>query len=211
VSKLKAKIKQCSNCQVKHGPLYSCEGGFICDSCLQTGLQGKDFTTKAARLIIDADELLNSNKPLTKENRISIAATRGMLLENLSPLATVDAATQRIELLDKLGTDCVALGVDTAHSMDAKNSLDTMLAHQLAVAHKTALEITSKGMLEADPIERARTLNLAARFMDTFQRGLLASQRLKTGGVQNITVHYATVGEGGQAIVGNVQAGGQRK
>lgn len=203
--------KRCSGCNAANVPLHACEGGFICEPCLETGRRGKDATTKAMRLIINADKLLTDKLNLEPGIGNTVATTRRALVDNLPTLAAIDADARRIELLDKLGTDCVALGVDAACSIEAKDSLEIMLSHQLAVAHKTALEVTSKGMLEADPVERARTLNIAARFMDTFQRGLLTMQRLRTGGAQNITVHYATVGEGGQAIVGNVQTGGQGK
>ena len=60
-------------------------------------------------------------------------------------------------------------------------------------------------------MEKARLLNLAVRMMETFQRGLLTFQRLRTGGEQTITVQYLNVSEGGQAIVGNVKTGGKGK
>lgn len=203
--------KRCSSCDAERVPLHACEGGFICDSCLETGRRGKDVTTKATRLITSADQLLKDKVLLEPALGNTVATTRRALADNLPALAAVDAEAQRLDLLDKLGTDCVALGIDAARSIEAKDSLEIMLSHQLAVAHKTTLEVTSKGMLESDPVERARTLNVAARFMDVFQRGLLTLQRLRTGGAQSITVHYANVEEGGQAVVGNVATGGRRK
>jgi hypothetical protein len=99
------------------------------------------------------------------------------------------------------------LALDAANTIQAENSLERMLVHQLAVAHKTALEVLDKAFFLNDPLERARLTNLSARLMDTFQRGLLTLQRLRTGGDQTIVVRQVTVTEGGQAIVGNVTTG----
>ena len=78
-------------------------------------------------------------------------------------------------------------------------------------AHKIALEITEKAFFETDSVAKARLLNLATRMMETFQRGLLTLQRLRTGGEQKIIVQHIAVSEGGQAIVGNVRGGGRNK
>jgi hypothetical protein len=118
-----------------------------------------------------------------------------------------DASAHRLKLLDRVGTNCLALALDAANTIQAENSLERMLVHQLAVAHKTALEVLDKAFFLNDPLERARLTNLSARLMDTFQRGLLTLQRLRTGGDQTIVVRQVTVTEGGQAIVGNVTTG----
>jgi hypothetical protein len=110
-----------------------------------------------------------------------------------------------------MGNDCAAMALDAAASIEAENSLEKMLAHQLAVAHKTALEITDKATFMQDVVEKARMLNLACRMMETYQRGLLTLQRLRSNGEQKITVQYVTVAEGGQAIVGTVNRGGGDK
>lgn len=123
----------------------------------------------------------------------------------------LDASAHRIEMLARLGTDCTALALDAADSIKAENSLEKMLAHQLAIAHKTTLDVTEKAMLEPDTMEKARLLNVVARMMETFQRGLLTLQRLRTNGDQRITVQYVTVADGGQAVVGDVQTGGVKK
>ncbi len=126
-------------------------------------------------------------------------------------VAALDASAHRVDLLSQMGTDCVALAIDAAASIKAENSLERMLAHQLAVAHKIALEITASVLFQSEPVEKARLYNVAVRFMDIYQRGLLTLQRLRTGGEQKITIHHVNVGEGGQAIVGSVRTGGEKK
>ncbi|MBI5922424.1 MAG: hypothetical protein HY847_12390 [Betaproteobacteria bacterium] len=129
----------------------------------------------------------------------------------LPDVAALDASAHRLVLLDRMGNDCAAMAIDAAASIKAENSLEKMLAHQLAVAHKTALEITDKATFMQDTVEKTRMLNLACRMMETYQRGLLTLQRLRSNGEQRITVQYVTVTDGGQAIIGNVDHRGGAK
>jgi hypothetical protein len=62
-----------------------------------------------------------------------------------------------------------------------------------------------------DQVEACRCLNTAARLMSVFQDGLLTLQRLRTGGNQTLTVQHVNVAPGGQAVIGNVQAGGTKR
>lgn len=135
---------------------------------------------------------------------------RGMTLKDTlaAPDAVaLDASAHRLELLDRLGTDCAALALDAADSISAENSLERMLAHQLAAAHKAALQMIDKAMLCQDVTDKTRLLNAASRMMSTYQAGLLTIQRLRSKGEQHITVQHVTVANGGQAIVGNVNQG----
>jgi len=122
----------------------------------------------------------------------------------------LDASAHRLDLMERLGSDCTALALDAANSINAENSLEKMLAHQLAVAHKTAIEITTKASIEQDPLNKVRMINLAARLMETFQKGLLTLQRIRSDGSQPITVQHVTVADGGQAVSGAVNRGGGR-
>ena len=126
----------------------------------------------------------------------------------LPDVAALDASAHRLALLDRLGNDCAAMALDAAASIKAENSLEKMLAHQLAVAHKAALEMTDKATFMQDITDKTRMLNLACRMMETYQRGLLTLHRLRSNGEQKITVHYVSVADGGQAIIGDVNQGG---
>lgn len=123
-------------------------------------------------------------------------------------VAALDASAHRLELLGHLGLNCTAMAIDAADTIKAENSLEKMLAHQLAAAHKTALNVMAKGALHQDGLEKTRMLNLACRMMETYQRGLLTLQRLRSNGEQKITVQYINIGEGAQAVVGDVHRGG---
>lgn len=204
-------IKQCALCNKSDGALFRCEGGHICQNCMDAGRRGRDATTKAVRLLKNADELIKNTKEIDPVLRDAVLTKRGEIANLLVHTVAQDAHAHRLDLLDRVSTDAIALALDAENSIQPANSAERMLVHQLAITHKTALEIISKAMLEDDSVERARALNVAVRFMDLYQRGLLTFQRLRTGGAQNITVHYTTVGEGGQAIVGDVRTGGRNQ
>lgn len=185
--------------------LQRCGGGHVHEECLDRYRKGRDVTTKQAkafrREVFDQSPLLlcpTQDLPSIVEQNEDPA---------MSDQVVLDARAHRVSLLTRLGVDCAAMGIDAALGVEAENSLETMLAHQLAAAHKSAMDVTGEAFFEENTMEKARLLNLAARLMDTFQRGLLTFQRLRTGGEQRVTVQHVTVSEGGQAaIVGNIQA-----
>jgi hypothetical protein len=89
----------------------------------------------------------------------------------------------------------VALGVDTADTWNAANSIEKMLCHQLAAAHGAAMRLIgfmneshSSRDNRLPPVECARLGNTAARLIETFQTGCLTLKRLKTGGTQRVIV-----------------------
>lgn len=121
----------------------------------------------------------------------------------------LDASAERKELLLGPSLDVSALGLDAADTIDARNSLEKMLAHQLALAHKLVFDLANKATQHTDPITAIKWMNLSARMMDTFQGGLLAIQKLRSGNSQAITVQHINV-QGGQTVVaGTMQTGGQ--
>lgn len=85
-----------------------------------------------------------------------------------------------------------------------QDQLEAMLALQMAVIHITVMSFAPHFSLietlpQQDSAERA--LNKLTR---TFTTQLEAIKRYRTGGEQKVTVQHVSVGEGGQAIVGNV-------
>lgn len=126
---------------------------------------------------------------------------------------TAAASMDRLKLADD-GIGCVALAVDTAETIQAQNSIEKMMAHQLAAAHKLAMTFAGKAqrLIEEDGIgwtpkqhiyatEASRVANAAAKMMDAFQKGTLALHKLRTGGKQVVTVQHVNVSDGGQAVV----------
>lgn len=137
----------------------------------------------------------------------------------------VDASAERLGLLQDL--DAVAAGLDAADTIQARNSLERMLAHQLGACHVQAMGLMKAAQDQLDnipPPQRAfkvspqaegaaRLFNAAARLLDVYQRGLQTVAKIRSGGQQTVKVvhiHQAVqVQEGGQAVVaGNLPAGG---
>jgi hypothetical protein len=131
-----------------------------------------------------------------------------------------EASMDRLKLNDD-GIQCVALAVDAAETIQAANSIEKMLAHQLAAAHKLAMTFAGKAreLVEHDggqhreeglyATEASRMAGSSARMMEAFQKGTLALHKLRTGGTQTVTVQHVNIQDGGQAVVtGGFRAGG---
>jgi hypothetical protein len=85
-----------------------------------------------------------------------------------------------------------------------RDQVEAMLAAQMAAVHDAAMKLFPQlSMADFVPQRDSaeRTLN---KLMRTFVAQMEALKRYRTGGEQKVTVQHVTVGEGGQAIVGNV-------
>ena len=85
-----------------------------------------------------------------------------------------------------------------------RDQIEAMLAAQMATVHMATMTFARRlkhvdNIPQQDSAERA--YNKLAR---TFTTQMEALKRYRTGGEQKVTVQHVTVGEGGQAIVGNV-------
>lgn len=119
-------------------------------------------------------------------------------------LAAIESSEARGRLLKM--TDSLSLGVDLANTVQAANTAEKLIAHEIAVAHKISMEQAMRASHESDPTIEIKRLQVSARMMNVAQNGLLALQRLKTGGTQ-IIVQHVHVGSGGQAMVASIQSG----
>lgn len=122
----------------------------------------------------------------------------------------VDASLDRLDLAQKNGVLNMAL--DTAEAIGATSSVEQMLAHQLAIVHRMALDLMALAGNTRDPIEKCRLINTASKLMDTYQKGLLTLNKIRSGGQQIVTVQHVHITEGGQAVInGAVDARGADK
>ena len=140
-------------------------------------------------------------------------AIRETLREGADRIAE-DASLRRTDLLMQPSFNAVALGIDAAESIGADNSLEKMLAHQMAVAHEATMRLMDQALsseARQEGIEACRLANTAARLMSVFQGGLLTLQRLRSGGTQTVTVQHVNIQPGAQAVIGNVETGGVKR
>jgi len=157
---------------------------------------------------------------VTREQTAGLGGKRHYIRETLQQDASriaEDASVRRADLLLLPSFNAVATGIDAAESIRAQNSLEKMLAHQLAVAHEAGMRLMDRAlcydaggraMKEGDSVEACRLANSAARLLSVYQSGLLTLQKLRTGGSQTVTVQHVNVQPGGQAVIGNVGGGG---
>ena len=124
--------------------------------------------------------------------------------------AALDASVERLNLISAFGTDVAAMALDAADSIQASNSFEKMLSHQLAVAHRSCMNLMSKAALETDTALAIKQANLATRLMDVYQRGMVTLKRLRSTGEQQITVQHVHIASGAQAVVGSVKTGGRQ-
>ena len=118
-------------------------------------------------------------------------------------LAAVEASFERSRLLTEQGADVAAMALDVANTIQAADSSERMLAHQLAAMHKVGMEMIGSVVSHSrDAAIQNRTLNAAVRCMTAYQQGLLTLRKLRQTGNQRITVQYVNVSNGSQAILG---------
>ena len=122
--------------------------------------------------------------------------------------AAIVASMERTDLLTRSGTDVLALGIDAAQSIPEANSLEKMLAHQMALAHKASFRVMESALEQRDSVEMARLINASCRLMTTFQQGLLAINRVHNGGNQTVTVQHVNINGGQTVVTGNLHPGG---
>jgi hypothetical protein len=133
-----------------------------------------------------------------------------------------DASRDRLDLADRAGALEIAL--DTADSIGTTDSLERMLAHQLAAVHVGAMKLaglmndqathaarTQGQERQAACIEAARLAGGVARLSGSFQAGMATLQRMRSGGKQIVVVkHQHNYAAGAQTVVAPVVAPGGR-
>jgi hypothetical protein len=164
----------------------------------------KDLLDEAEGLMAPSysTEISSGREALPSLENRSLAGVR----ETLERPDTIglEASSRRLDLLAE--ADVVSLGVDAAESINAHDSLEKMLAHQLAAAHKYALKHLALIDRTKDNREKLRLTNAAARMMQSFQEGMKLLNKIRSGGRQTVVVQHVTVSDGGQAVIaGGVQ------
>jgi hypothetical protein len=130
-----------------------------------------------------------------------------------------DASRDRLDLVKNAGSLEVAL--DVADSIQANDSLERMLAHQLATAHVAAMKAAAVMQTHLDEasrsagpyrvaagVEAERMARTFGRLTGSYPAGMQTLQKLRSGGRQVVVVQHNHRNAGGQAVVGGCGAGG---
>jgi hypothetical protein len=115
-------------------------------------------------------------------------------------LLDCDVSIKRTQLADEAGV--FEMAIETAESAKVKNSIQKMIAHQLAAAHHHAMRLLGEAEKQNDPMIKAKLMNTSTRLMEAFSKGALTLQKLQTGANQIVTVQHVSIN--GQAVIGNV-------
>jgi len=116
----------------------------------------------------------------------------------IGQLANIASRGQKVDERDLNFTVSIVKGIGP------KDQIETMLAAQMAAVHNATMTFARRlnhveNIAQQDVAER--TFNKLAR---TFAVQVEALKRYRTGGEQRVTVQHVNVGNGGQAIVGQV-------
>lgn len=154
--------------------------------------------SKGVAIIGSGGEVMNP-KPFCLANTLADPST-----------AAVDASNHRTDLLTMVGSDIAAMALDAADTIEAGNSLEKMLAHQMAAIHDASMRMVYRANLIQDPGMAAKTFNCAMKGFSAYQGAVGALRQLRGNQQQHIVVQHVNVSAGGQAMVGTVNTrGGQ--
>jgi hypothetical protein len=160
----------------------------------------------AEGMVIESDALLSPAEPLQTGTGGEIVPPYSLGLSGLElalkepDLLDAEVTIKRTDLADKAGV--FEMAIEASESVKAKNSIQRMQAHQLALAHKYAMELMADASKQKNPIYKVKLMNCSARLMETYSKGAIALQRLQSGASQVVQVQHVQVN--GQAVIGNV-------
>lgn len=147
-------------------------------------------------------------------SRLSMAGANGSAPEYFKDtlsdpdLVSVESSAMRGKLL--LNNDVVALGIDISNTVGASNTMEKLLAHQIALAHKIAFQQAELATNEDEATMAFKRLQISAKMMGEAQQGMLTLQKLRNKGAQQMVVQHVHVTDGGRAVVGTVYTKGCR-
>jgi len=168
----------------------------------------REFDLGEARLLEEeAEASLTPLEPLkiSSGGEILPPQSLGMIgLENAlkePDMLDCEVSVERTQLADKAGV--FEMAIQTAEDAKAKGSIQKMLTHQMAAAHKHFMRLIAESNDQRDPMIKAKLTNTAVRLMEAYSKGALTLQKLQTGATQIVTVQHVSI-NGGQAVIGNV-------
>jgi len=127
--------------------------------------------------------------------RVKIQEIMGMIW-----MAPTSSEAERHALLVK--------ATDMFNSFEVEDGIEGMLAVQMIGTHNAIVECFRRAMIPDQHLEAQKVyLSQAERLMGLYTRHLAALDKHRGRGQQNITVRHVNVASGGQAIVGNIDAG----
>jgi hypothetical protein len=104
----------------------------------------------------------------------------------------------------KINEEAVNFMLSVIKGIKPRDQVEAMLAAQMAAVHISTMTFARR-LAHVDTIPQQDSAERAFnKLTRTYTSQVEALKRYRTGGEQKVTVQHVTVGEGGQAIVGNV-------
>jgi len=180
---------------------------------IATGFKGKQAEAESEEMLKPVGALMRGAGEVfhADPRETEWDLTKAVLFDTLEHpnMISVNAWEDRRE--GALQAGVLESAVDAAETVQAGNSLEKMLAHQMAAAHQTAMKLVARGLNERlSPVESARLTNAAARLMQVYQEALLTLHKIRHGGKQVVVVQHVEVSGGGQAVIAGSMKGGAR-
>lgn len=111
---------------------------------------------------------------------------------------------------DKINTR-ITRAIEHFNSLKPSDGAEGMLAQQMVGTHLAAIDCLRRAAHPNQTFEgRDMSLKHAHKLMALYARQLETLNKHRGKGQQKVTVEHVNVEKGGQAIVGNVEAGGSR-
>ncbi|NLI74880.1 MAG: hypothetical protein GX442_00395 [Candidatus Riflebacteria bacterium] len=165
----------------------------------------EDETERMLELNEPAQNLVGGEMVVPEGCDREVALSQALELRS-QPMVAARASQERLTLAE--GADVLILAADAADGIPNPTSLEKMLAHQLAAAHRLSMKLFAQADRVGENFKSQLDLNhashligQAARLMKTFQTGLQTLMKAKNGGRQEVVVQHVHVGKDGQAVV----------
>jgi ParB-like chromosome segregation protein Spo0J len=188
----------------------------------------REIVARGEREILRASQDIRARKAEIRPSTRTKIGAGGELIDCEKGRCNPTVDTDRLGLANQAGS--LSLALDAADTIQAQDSLEKMLVHQMAVLHSGMMRAAARmneeldaagvidpkvaaGMFDLNKREAAEAANVRAcrlagaisRLSATYQQGLLTLQRKRTGGNQQVTVKHihqqVNVTQGGQAVV----------
>jgi hypothetical protein len=127
----------------------------------------------------------------------------------MAPTLSLIGRLKRADLAFDAGV--LETGLDAAETIEARNSLEKMMAHQMAAQHSSIIKLSAQlnrciermeaGRHHDEARERAniqgtRLAGAIARMSGSYQSGMTTMQRLRSGGTQRVIVQHRSARHG---------------
>ncbi len=100
--------------------------------------------------------------------------------------------------------------IEMVRDIQPRDSIEAALAVQMINVHGVTIEMMKRAMLEEQSVDGvSNNVNRVTKMSRLFIAQMEALQRYRSKGQQTIQVQHVNVENGGQAVVGNVNTGGE--